>query len=140
MTQSFDPEAFRFQYKEFEPVNGETLRLYWSMACEYLNPSDGGMLSGTKLGLALNLMTAHIAKLMSVVEAGKSGGVVASATEGGVSVTLQPPPVKSAWQHWLAQTPYGTQVWALLSVASAGGLYIGGSDERSAFRKAGGVW
>lgn len=63
-----------------------------------------------------------------------------SASEGSVSVGMMAPPAKNGWQFWLSSTPYGVQLGALLGVASAGGVFIGGSEERAAFRKAGGVW
>ena len=52
-----------------------------------------------------------------------------------VTVTNMPPPVKNGWQFWLATTPYGMQLWALLKRMAGAGLYIGGLPERRAFRK-----
>jgi hypothetical protein len=82
-------------------------------------------------------------KLALISGSGGSGGggvtgVVTGATIDKVSVQLAAPTTKSGWQYWLASTPYGMQLWAFLSIKSAGGLYIGGRPERRAFRKVGG--
>lgn len=89
----------------------------------------------------LRFLTAHFLKLNVMMTAGGGAGVtgvVTGATIDKVSVTMAAPPIRSGWQQWLAQTPYGAQLWALLSLRSAGGLYIGGRPERQAFRKVGG--
>lgn len=137
----FEPAKFRALFQEFAiDPSDVALGVYWGVASNYIASSDGVILPGDALDYALNLMTAHIAKLQAIAAAGNTPGVVSSATEGSVSVSFQPPPVKSALQFWLAQTPYGAQLWALLSVKSAGGLHIGGSLERASFRKAAGVF
>lgn len=90
----------------------------------------------------LNYLTAHFLKLNVMMKGSGdySGGtgVVTGATVDKVSVTMAAPPFKSGWQFWLSQTPYGAQLWALLTLRSAGGYYIGGRPERRAFRKVGG--
>lgn len=139
-THALDIASFQALFPEFATTNPVTVALYWDMATSYITATDGVILSGAPLQLALNLMTAHLLKIIAAATAGQTTGVVSGATEGSVSVSLQPPPVKSGWQFWLAQTPYGIQLWALLQVRSAGGLHVGGSLERASFRKAGGVF
>lgn len=105
-----------------------------------MTPYDGCLLSGNSLQYALNLMTGHLTQIaaMLVADPGAVIGPVASATEGSVSLALVPSPADTGWKYWLASTPYGLQLWALLSVRSAGGIMVGGSLERASFRQAGG--
>lgn len=111
---------------------------HFDAACSHVSPKDGGPLRGRGRQRALNLMTAHLLHLEQLILSGSAGGVVQGATIDKVSVTLVPPPVKSQFVWWLNQSPYGQELLALLKSKAAGGVYIGGSPERAAFRKAGG--
>lgn len=85
------------------------------------------------------LLTAHLLFTAGAVATGQAvGGVIVSSSVGGVSVSVQTMPVRSAWQAWLSGSPYGLQLWALLRIRAGGGRYVGGSPERSGFRKIGG--
>lgn len=137
---AFDVTDFQRKFPEFALQSPVTLSSYWDLACEYISSTEGSVFKGTGLASALNLMTAHLAKLTAMSIAGQTPGVVSGATEGSVSVSLTPPPVKNGWQWWLSTTAYGQQLWALMSVKSAAVLYVGGSLERASFRKAGGVF
>lgn len=141
---TFDVASFRAQFIEFANVAtypDAALTGYWDMGTNYISDVDSVYgLKDSSLQLALNLMTAHLAKSFSLLNAGQVSVVVAGSSEGSVSVSLVPPPVKNAWQWWLATTPYGAQLRALLSVLSTGLPYVGGGLERASFRKAGGVW
>lgn len=141
-TNVFNLAAFQGMFPEFAATYPTALASYWAMATSYIDPSDSVLLSGDPLTLALNLMTAHLAKSFKMIAAGQASGAVTSATEGSVSVSMQPPPTKDGWQFWLAGTPYGVQLWALMRAQAAGasGSYIGGSLDRSSFRQAGGIW
>jgi hypothetical protein len=139
-THVFDLAQFQARFPDLATSVVVTSGAAWDMAAATMSPDDGPLLTGTSLQLALELMTAHIAKSFAAAGASQPVGVVTGATEGSVSVSLAPPPARSGWQHWLSTTPYGLQLWALLQVQSAGGLYVGGSLERAAFRKAGGVF
>lgn len=126
----------------------------WDMATSYIAPWDNCFISGKHLQNALNLLTAHLMQLnvnmgqgggSSSGGAGGSGdscgavvGVVTGATIDKVSVQMAAPTTRNGWQYWLASTPYGMQLWALLKALSAGGFYIGGRPERAGFRKIGG--
>jgi hypothetical protein len=114
--------------------------MYFTMASQYISPTDGFMLSGDVLALSLNLMTAHLAKSFSMINLGQTSVVVQGSSEGSVSVSLVPPPIKNAFQFWLSTTPYGMQLRALLNIQGAGGFFIGGLPERSAFRKVAGIF
>lgn len=137
---ALDPAAFKAQFVELSALSDAQVQAYGGMASAYLDPNDGPLISGPALQLALSLMAAHLAKSFLMIGDGQTAVVVAGSAEGSVSVSLVAPPVKGAWQWWLATTPYGQQLWALLQIQSAGGLYVGGSMERAAFRKAGGVF
>lgn len=148
MTATLDPALFRKLFAEFaddgaypDPV----LQIRWdSEAVVYVSPDDTCDLAGASRTYAVQLMLAHLLRLSKVIAASAAGealtGVVTAATIDKVSVTLQPPPARGEWGHWLAQTPYGQQLSALLAARSAGGFYVGGNPERSAFRKVGGVF
>ncbi len=138
----FDVASFRLQFPAFADETKypePTLSGYFTMATLYIYPLDWCLLKGDALQLALNLMTAHLTYLNTLLMAGNTTvGIVTGATISKVTVSLQAPPIKSGWQQWLALSPYGMQLWALLSVKSAGGFYVGGSCERAGFRGAGG--
>lgn len=125
----------------FPPFANDTLfpdayiTAQWAMATSYIGDMDGCLFGGPELQSALNLMTAHLMQLNVLVANGSNGGILTGATIDKVTVTITPPPFKNGWQWWLAQTPYGAQLWSLLSLKSAGGFYIGGLPERRGFRK-----
>jgi uncharacterized protein DUF4054 len=141
---TFDVAAFRAQFPYFADVTkypDVLLSGYFSMAGCYLSPWDRCDFYGDCLQLALNLMTAHLAFLYTPRGNIIPGvGLVTSSTIDRVSVTKQLPTSSSAWQYWLSSTPYGLQLWALLHSKAAGGWMVGGSLERRAFRKAGGIF
>jgi hypothetical protein len=144
--QVLDIPTFRLLYPEFANVTAfpdAYITAQWGVAVATMGDFDGWALRGPALLNGLNLLTAHQMKLALISGSGGSGGggvtgVVTGATIDKVSVQLAAPTTKSGWQYWLASTPYGMQLWAFLSIKSAGGLYIGGRPERRAFRKVGG--
>lgn len=140
---TFTPSTFRVLFPQFADAVAfpdVVLSANFDMATGYVSPDIyGDMPSGARVQ-ALNLMTAHLMALRALVAAGSQGGIVQSSTVGDVSVTLQPPPVRSQWAWWLNQTPYGAQLVALLDGQAVGGFYVGGLPERMAFRKVGGVF
>lgn len=127
-----DPVAFPDAYVEAQ----------WTAATTYINAADGLLLSGAKLTRALDLLTAHLLQINVHAAAGGDTpmiGAITNATVDKVTIGLAPPPTgTSGWKFWLSSTLYGVQLWALLGTAVAGGPYIGGSNERGSFRKAGG--
>lgn len=139
----FDPALFRLQFPAFANVityPTPMLQRYWDTAtCFVDDRGNYGWLQSVCRQLAINLMTAHLTALSLLIVAGQTPGYAQSATIDKVTVSLTPPPVKSGWQSWLIQTPYGAELWALLTVRSSGGWYVGGSPEVGAFRRVGGV-
>lgn len=137
---SFDLPSFQAAVPPLAATDPTVLASTFGNASIYLNPNDGCLLTGNVLQLALNLLTAHLLQISNTLTSGAVAAPIAGATEGSVAITLVPPPAVSGWQFWLASTPYGQQLWALLSMQGAGGFMIGGSLERRAFRKAGGIF
>ncbi|MDR0736618.1 MAG: DUF4054 domain-containing protein [Zoogloeaceae bacterium] len=87
------------------------------------------------------LLSAHFLAQTGAVAAREAQfGVVTSASVGAVSVSVQAPAATRAWQAYLSGTPYGQQLWAWLTLKSAGGWSLGGLPEREAYRKVGGVF
>lgn len=140
---AFDPAAFRLLFPEFgnKVCNPDVqLQLWFDLAASFIDTDDSPclMLAGTARVQALNLMTAHIGKLLEKNTDGEQGGFVTSATIDKVSVDVQPPPEKSQYAWWLNQTAYGSLLAALLSAVTVGGTFVGGRPERAAFRRVGG--
>lgn len=140
---TFDVAAFRAQFPAFASAATYpdlTLQGYWDAAICYVSDVNTGRLMDDCRQRAINMMTAHLTALADIIASGKTVGYAQSATVDKVSVTMTPPPVRSQWQWWLNLTPYGMQLSALLFARSMGGLYIGGSNETGAFRKAYGAF
>jgi hypothetical protein len=135
---TFDAAAFRAQFPAFTndvKYPDTQLEGYFTMAGCYIHPCDWFMLHGACLQLALNLMVAHLAYTNAQVLAGNGAtGVVTGASIDKVSVSLQAPPTKNAWQAWLATTPYGMQLWALIKTKALP-FAVGGLPERQGFRR-----
>lgn len=136
----FDLPSFQAACPALASADPTALQTTFGTAATIMTPYDGCLLNGDAKQLALNLMTGHLTQIaaMLVADPGAVVGPVANAAEGSVSLGLVPAPATSAWAYWLASTPYGIQLWALLSVKSAGGIMVGGSLERASFRQAGG--
>lgn len=141
-----DLTTFRLLFPAFADVTAfpdAYVQAQWDMAVSYLGVYDGPLLCGAPLQSALNLMTAHLMAINVILAANGPGAqvsVTVGATIDKVTVSSMPPPVKSGWAWWLNTTPYGAQLWALLSMRSAGGFYAGGLPERLGFRKVGGTF
>lgn len=134
---AIDVTAFREKFPAFSDAGSypdATLTVFWNLGAEFLGKSDGPLLCGSALQTALDYMGAHLLHLSGAQTRGDAVGVLTQATIDKVSVSLAPPPVRSAWGHWLASSPYGMALSAFLSLQSAGGLYIGGSPARAGFR------
>lgn len=141
---SYNDANFRAQFPAF--ANTTTfpeamLSGYWTTGTVYVNENGGpGWCNPAQLQRALDLMCAHLAQIATQLANGQPIGVMTAASEGSVSITLQPPPAKTAFGYWLASTPYGIELRGLLGIVAGVGFYVGGSCERAGFRKAGGVF
>ena len=140
---TLDIAAFRAMFPAFADTTkfpDASIIGWWTMGNQYIYSYDNCLITGDTLQLALNLMTAHLAQSFAMIGKGTNPGIVTAATEGSVNVSMMPPPVKNGWQYWLATTPYGIQLWALLQSLTAGGFTIGGLPETSGFRRVYGVF
>jgi len=135
---------FRAEFPAFASTSAYSdayIQAYFDTAKVYLYPQEWCLMSAAEITEALYLMTAHMMQWQANLNAQRGQGQVGAVTASSidkVSVTVQAPPVKNAWQQWLSLTPYGMRLWAFFSVKSSGGFYIGGSCERAGFRKFGG--
>lgn len=143
-TIAFDVAIFRAQFPAF---SNETtypdalLTAFFDTATCYVSSDNSGRLTGDCRLRAINLMIAHLVTISDLVAAGRTPKFVQSASVGSVSTTVTTPPTNDdQFNWWLSLTPYGQQLQALLSVSAIGGFYVGGSRERAAFRKVGGVF
>lgn len=105
----------------------------------FISTHNCGRLTDEQRKAAIYLMTAHLSLLyqrnMTAAASGNAtggaGGLVASASVGEVSVGYQQIPTgNDMFDYWLATTPYGQQLLALLSMLSSVPFYFGGSLER----------
>lgn len=137
-----DVALFRIEYPAFkDPVKypDEMIQLKGQLAQGFIG--TGCLLKGEKYRQVIYLMTAHLMWSEHLLQIGQTTvGVMTGATIDKVSVTMQPPPIRTGWQYWLSTTPYGTQLWAFLMIQAAGGWYVGGLPERKAFRKVAGTF
>lgn len=115
---TFIARDFQARFPELSSVGFLMLARYFDEACMYLDNTDASVV--TDLGqrsILLNLLVAHIA---TVNGAGTTAGPVApgriaSASEGGVSVSFDALPAAGGLQAWLQQTQYGASYWAMTS-------------------------
>ncbi len=142
MEISLDIPAFR---SNFELYNDEVkytdvlLLAQYAIGKCYLDDNDCTMAEACR-EYALQAMLAHLLYIRDQVNAGNNIGVITSASEGDVSVSLATPVVDDEWHYWFNSSPFGRELIALLSVKSVGGFYVGGSPERRGFRKIGGMF
>lgn len=137
----FDIDAFRTAFPAFANSSSfpdETLQGYWNAATAQISTRDYGWLNGTSRDRALNCLTAHLTQLSVLIQSGQTVGLVSEAGIDKIKVTLTPPPVKTQWQWWMSLTPYGAECLSILSAKGAGGIIVGGTPNRQAFRGFGG--
>lgn len=114
-----DIADFRAQFPAFSNTTtypDVMIGMWFDMATNYISDEDTGVLNGSSRLLALYLMTAHLLAIQTAINNGQPLQAMQSVTEGSVSISLVPPPVRSMWKWWLASTPYGQQLSVLLSI------------------------
>lgn len=134
---TLDIALFRAQVTAFANASIYTdalVTVNWDLATCYISSSNIGALRGSCRQYAINLMIGHLFYLSDLIASGAPTGVVTSASEGTVSISLTPPDSKSSFQFWLNQSPYGQQVLALLKMKGAVGVYVGGYPVAGDFR------
>lgn len=129
------PALFRSAFPEFSNVTNYTdalLTRFITMAEAYCSTKNFRVKPATRV-LLIELMTAHLITLNNIdptthESTGSSSisGFETSATIDGVSVSLQAPVAKNAFQTWINSTGYGQQYWALLVANNALGIHYCG--------------
>lgn len=134
-----DIPLFRLQFSAYSDAvkyPDSLIEMYWEEVKCFISDVNYGYLFGDCRLLAMNCLLAHFMKIGEDTAGGGNGlAFETSASIDGISVSQLAPPAPNMFKWWLAQTPYGQQLAALLSAKSVGGFYIGGSCETSAFRK-----
>lgn len=134
----FDVVFFRQAYPEFgnETVFPTSrLQFYWDQGTHYISKWNRGSLHDASRQMALNLITAHIAKIQVFNSQGEVPGIITQSQVDKVQVQLEPPPLPNQWQWWLGTTVYGQSLLAMLQARSVGGFYTpAGQPVLSAFR------
>lgn len=126
--------AFREAFPEFpaETYPDALCNRFLIMAQAYCSTKNFRVKPATRI-LLIQLMTAHLITLSKIDPTthevsgrGDITGFETSASVGGVSVSLQAPISKDAFEQWIQSTGYGQQYWALLCANSPTGVhYIG---------------
>lgn len=113
---------FRGAFPEFDATNyPDTLvQRFLTMSTAYISTKNYHIKSSVRI-LLIELMCAHLITLAeidptthTVKSAGSVAGFETSASVGGVSVSLQAPIARNAFEQWINSTGYGQQYWALL--------------------------
>lgn len=133
-------DEFYTEYAEFDTeIYKNICPAAFRQAKTFISVHNCGVLKGERRKTAIYLLTAHLSvlRLKAQSGAGATGtdttatGLVASASVGEVSVSYQQiPATDDMFDYWLATTPYGQELLALLDMLSSIPLYIGGSLER----------
>lgn len=88
--------------------------------------------------LAIQYMTCHLLTLAQVDGTGNAtgaeGGIVISSHIGNVSVSLQAPIARDAFEQWIQSTLYGKMYWALLSANNPTGIFWVGTPRAFGIR------
>lgn len=111
-----------------------TLQVQFDLAQDYISPTVGWVLTSNQRETALYLMVAHLMFLRDKAALGQPAQGVQSASEGAVSVSFITPQKMNAWQTWLYSSPYGQQLWALLTMKTVGGFNSASNYNRLGFR------
>lgn len=126
---------FRSAFPEFNNTTTYTDALigrFITMAEAYCSTTNFRIKPSTRV-LLIELMTAHLITLNNIdptthesTGSASVSGFETSATIDGVSVSLQAPIAKDAFETWINSTGYGQQYWALLTANNPTGIhYVG---------------
>jgi hypothetical protein len=139
---TFDAVAFRLQFPYFASDTkypDEQLSGYFTVATVHIYPYDWGVACGDTLQRMLDLMTAHLAfRYNQLLQGNTSVGALTGATIDKVTVSMQVPAALKGWQAWLLLSPFGMELWGLISAIRPRALAVGGLPERQGFRRVGG--
>ena len=137
----FNEQRFRDQFPAFSNsvlYPEAMLQGTWTSVTFVFSDDDQGIENNPQRTRLLDLALAHWLHVASMTAKGQNTSVVNSATVDKVSVTAEPPKAKTHFQQWLMASPYGQEIRMIMKAATSAGVYIGGSNERASFRRAGG--
>ena len=122
-------ETFRSTFPAYSDetiYTDQMLDARYSIAKFYLEDSDDCIPESDGREFALQSMLAHLLYIADQQKLGNMSRVITSAGEKSVTVSLQAPSstTGSDYSYWLQVSPYGSDVAAMLSMQSAGGIYI----------------
>ncbi len=128
-TPVYNDVDFRNQFPAFENTTlfpPAQLEGWWTMGTAYINIDNNypWNFKTKQLQLAIDLMCAHLAQSFTLISQGIPSVVVTATSEGTVNVTMEAPPTPTAFGWWLATTPYGAQLRALLRAVGNVGLFM----------------
>lgn len=134
---------FRGAFPEFSNTTNypdALLTRFLTMAQSYCSPVNFRIKPATRV-LLIQLMAAHLITLNNIsptthesTGSGEITGFETSASVGGVSVSLQAPIAREAFEQWIQSTGYGQQYWALLSANSPTGVHYVGTPRAFGIR------
>jgi hypothetical protein len=113
---------FRGSFPEFKVADypDALVQRFITMAEAYCSTKNFRVKPAVRV-LLIELMTAHLITLSNIdptthesTGSGSVTGFETSASVGGVSVSLQTPIARNAFEQWINSTGYGQQYWALL--------------------------
>lgn len=127
----FDPEHFKEAFGEIDFTNLTlgALQMYWEIAVSYVGDDDSNSFAPydpdqgiIERRLLLELAMAHqILYAQLNASSGGLSGRVTSATEGSVTVAVEPLRADSLNAQYWTQTAPGTQYWMLTAKYRLGG-------------------
>lgn len=123
---------FKSAFPEFSSLTDAVCTRFLTMAQAYCSTKNFRIKSSTRI-LLIQLMAGHLITLANPdaqtgnsTSAGNVAGFETSASVGGVSVSLQAPVARDAYETWINSTGYGQQYWALLTAVNPTGVhYVG---------------
>jgi hypothetical protein len=128
----FPIAKFRLLYPDFVDYSDELVLAISEQALCYFSHGCGD----DCVSQLWMLSVAHMLYMRQSADDGNTtSGAVTSATIDKVSVSFAAPSSTSAQSHWFNMSPYGQQFLVHNRRCNGGVKFIGGSLERSAFRK-----
>lgn len=129
------PEQFRSAMPAFADAtkySDEQIDAFVEKAGFYISTKYSGTCPCKCRVYAIELMAGHLLKLNDLILSGdnSAGGRITSASIDKISVSLDAPQTKNAYEYWLSLTPYGQQLYALLMSKAPAGIYSGGKCYR----------
>lgn len=123
---------FKAAFPEFGTLSDAVAQRFLTQAQAYISTHNFRIRPAVRV-LAIQLMAGHLITLAKLdptsgnaTGAGDVTGFETSATVGGVSVSLQAPVARNAFETWINSTGYGQQYWALMTANNPTGVhYIG---------------